>query len=133
MTIHPRLDFFRRLYRYRSTFRIRFPLPRHLSENEKRGRSISRVLSKGHHLSGLWDVAVRFLQSTRGRFWWQSDLCAPAAWLCSWWGLPYPVRCRRTGGGLLPRLFTLTAVRRLKRGARQRYIFCGALCWQASA
>jgi len=30
-----------------------------------------------------------------------------AAWLCSWWGLPFQPRCR-CRGGLLPRHFTLT-------------------------
>jgi len=49
-------------------------------------------------------------QSTRGLptgHWPEGSPSIPHAWLCSWWGLPFRLRCRLRGGPL-PRLFTLT-------------------------
>ena len=54
---------------------------------------------------------------------WRGPRRRSPIWPCSRWGFPCPADCS-AGGGLLPRLFTLAAVRCRRRGG---LLFCGTV------
>jgi hypothetical protein len=87
------------------------------------GRAVSRILStpvaRGRE-SFISAASTRDPACAVGR-------AAPGSpiWPCSRWGFPCPRDYSRSGG-LLPRLFTLTPIRTLQRGAG-RSVFCGTI------
>ena len=89
------------------------------TEKHGPGRAVSRVLSAPDHSRGEDHLSQRLIPGTR----WptrrpaNSERAAPRSpiWPCTRWGFPCPLDYSQ-GGGLLPRLFTLTPCQRTRGG-----------------
>ena len=101
-------------------------------EDRKRGSSVSRVLSRATISLQPRSPAASSGRPAGCRACGPAGEQPPAAWPCSERGFPCPGRCR-PGGGLLPRLFTLTPATARKADAQAVCFLWHCLCRQPRA
>jgi hypothetical protein len=91
------------------------------------GRAVSRILSAERVRTRARERIICLSGQYPGSAprWrrWRGPRRRSPIWPCSRWGFPCPADCA-TGGGLLPRLFTLAALRCRSSGG---LLFCGTI------